>query len=512
METTRWLRWPLLLLAAVLSVAAPVRSQATRPRLIVLLVVDQMRADYIDRLSGQWTSGFRRLLTNGAWFRHIDYPYFDTLTCPSHATLSSGTLPSTHGMVLHVWWDPRKKREVRCTQDDAATFVSYGRPVPGTADSAANLRVPTLADELRERSGSPGRVIALSLKARSAIGLGGHKPDVVTWFDDSGTWVTSTAFSKGPVPPVADFIRQHPVEGPDYDAWQTSPRSDEYLSQMAMDVATRMRFDAATATNMIGIGFSALDRVGHAFGPDSSEVEETLAHLDRTLGVLLDGLDGLVGEGNYTVALTADHGVAPVPEQISARGADAGRVTPAQFTEQIEGVFRSVLGRGRYVAHVVSTHVYLNPGVVGRVKKSNRLDAVRARIRALPFVADVYWQDDIRAADPHGDTTLSAIARSNDPQRSGDLTIVLRPNWIAYAGATTHGTAYDYDTRVPLLLMGAGIRPGQYLQPASPLDIAPTLAFLAGVTLPHAEGRVLREALFVTSAAPYVSRAFTTGR
>src|SRR4029077_13364549 len=180
----------------------------------------------------------------------------------------------------------------------------------------------------------------------------------------------------------------------------------------------------------------------------------------------------------YTVALAADHGVAPVPEQASASGVDAGRLTPVQFTEQIDGGFRSVLGPGRYVAHVVSTHVYLNPGVVSRVKKSNRFDAIRAGIRTLPFVANAYWQDAIRADDPHGDATLSAIARSNDPRRSGDLTIVPRPNWIAYAGATTHGTASGYDTRVPLLLMGDGIRPGQYLEAASPLDIAPTLAVL----------------------------------
>lgn len=505
-----------------------------------------MRGDYVDKFQHQWAGGLHRLLADGAWFRQVDYPYFDTVTCPGHTTIATGTLPSVHGMVLNVWWDPRRKAEVRCTFDETTSFVSYGRSVAGAGDSAANIRVATLADALRAQTSPSRRVIAFSLKARAAIALAGHKPAAVTWFDDTGTWVTSTAFANAPVPEVADFIRRHPVEAdfdktwdralkpsaylydpvalgatpgahapsfphslkgrsqaPDaafYERWQTSPLSDDYLAQMALDVARHLHFDRDGATNMIGISFSALDRVGHAFGPESHEVQDTLVRLDRTLGVLFAGLDGLVGAGNYTVALTADHGVAPVPEQMRARGLDAGRMTPAQFGAQLETVFQRMLGPGRYVAHVASTHVYLYPDVFERMKREGKVPAVRAAIRALPFVAGVYTRDQIEKA-PLDDSNLGRIARSYDPTHSGDLVVVLRQYWLTYASVTTHGSAYGYDARVPMLLMGYGIRPGQYLAPASPLDLAPTLAFLAGVTLPRAEGRVLSEGLTPSRAA-----------
>jgi len=281
---------------------------------------------------------------------------------------------------------------------------------------------------------------------------------------------------------------------------------------MALDVAKQMHFDTAGGTNMVAIGFSALDRVGHAFGPQSHEVQDTLLRLDVTLGALFAGLDDLIGAHNYTVALISDHGVAPIPEQASSQALDAGRMTPAQLADEVDEAFRRVLGPGHYVAHMVSTHVYLNPGVLAMANMRHALDAIRQGIRALPFVADVYSQDQISPGDADRAGTAAAIARSNDPPRSGDLTIVLRPNWIAYAGATTHGTAYAYDTRVPLVLMGEGIRPGQYLEPASPLDVAPTLVFLAGVRLPQAEGRVLHEALFVTSSRPSVPQTVTSVR
>ena len=288
--------------------------------------------------------------------------------------------------------------------------------------------------------------------------------------------------------------RSHSPDAAFYERWQTSPLSDDYMAQMALDVAKQMHFGTPGATDLMGISFSALDRVGHAFGPQSHEVQDTLVRLDRSLGSLFSGLDALVGPGNYVVALVADHGVAPVPEQMLAHGIDAGRITPSQFTEQLEGVFRGVLGPGHYVAHVVSTHVYLNAGVFEQLKKHEGLAAVRGRDQVAAVRCRRLHPRPDRGDAARRNSIKGAIARSDDPRRSGDLTILLLPYWIAYASATTHGTVYGYDTRVPMLLMGR-ICPGQYLAPARPLDLAPTLAFLAGVTLPRAEGRVLVEGL-----------------
>ena len=544
----------ILIVALVTAVVVtPLRAQQPRPRLIVLLVVDQFRGDYVDKFQHQWTGGLHRLLTVGARFRQVDYPFFDTVTCAGHATIATGSLPSTHGMVMNTWWDRQRQAEVTCTRDTSTAVVSYGKPVPGYGDSAAALRTSTLADELRVQLSPSARLIGFSLKARAAIPLVGRRPDAVAWFDDSGTWVTSTAFSSAPVPEVAEFIGRHPVEndygktwertlpssaylyeapaigvhasvgktatfphslrgasnGPDrgfYAQWQSSPYSDEYLSQMALDVATRMRFGHGDQTDMIAIGFSALDKVGHDFGPDSHEIQDVLIRLDRTLGVFLAGLDRLVGADNYTVALTSDHGVSPIPERMKAAGVDAGRVATVDVTTAIETSLRRTLGQGRYVAGIVDGEVYLRDDAFDRMRSNPAAgSAVRRSVQAIPGVLDVYTRDRIEANQFEDDPIGRRLARSYDRERSGDMTVVLRPYWLMYVGATTHGSSYGFDTRVPLLLMGKGIAPGEYLEPASPADVAPTLAFLAGVTLPGAQGRVLTEAL--VRSAPSVGNS-----
>ena len=211
-------------LTVVLGSWGGLRAQGSdgRPKLIVLLMVDQMRGDYIDRFRRQWTGGLHRLLTNGAWFRQADYPYLDTVTCAGHASVGTGTMPSTHGMVMNSWWDRAKKVEMPCTADAKATPISYGKPVAGVGDSAATLRTSTLSDELRAQMQPATHIIAFSLKARAAIPMAGHRPDAVVWFDDSGTFVTSTAFTHAPVAAVADYIHRHPVEDDFNKVWARS--------------------------------------------------------------------------------------------------------------------------------------------------------------------------------------------------------------------------------------------------------------------------------------------------
>ena len=382
----------LAVMAAGISVAGlqPVPAQiiaaADRtPRLLVLLAVDQFRADYIDQYQQQWSRGLRRLVTTGAWFREAYVPYFNTLTCPGHVSVSTGTVPAVHGIVLNRWWDRPGARTVTCTQDDGAVPVSYGGPIAGGGESAARILVPTLADELRAQRSPAGHTIALSLKPRSAIALGGRSPDAVVWFDDTGSWATSSAFARVPVPAVSEFVRHHPVErdfgktwdrslrreaylyedpavgvrparggmaasfphllqGPEatpgqtfYDRWQSSPLADEYLAKMALSVAGAMGYGTLPGPNLLAISFSALDKVGHDYGPNSHEIQDVLIRLDGTLGELFAGLDRLVGPGHYTVALTSDHGVAPVPERSVQEGFDAGRLrsVPAAAEESM---------------------------------------------------------------------------------------------------------------------------------------------------------------------------------
>ena len=530
-----------VLLTAPFSAQTPQPAARPRaPRLIVLVSIDQMRGDYIDKFQHQWSKGLKRLITEGAWFRQADYPYYNNVTCAGHASISTGTVPAVHGMVLNQWWERNNSRLVSCTDDESQQLITYGIPVKGVGHSARQLLSTTLADELRLQLAPTPRVVSISLKARSAITLGGHKPDAVIWLDEAdGEWVTSTAFGPTPTGYFADYIIKHPlrgemgrrwdrslpldryvgpyssrdrrrialvtnefphtvkgtgaeVGGAFTDAWESSPFSDAYLAALATTAIDAMKLGRGPATDLLAIGFSALDKVGHDFGPDSHEVQDVLVHLDARLGALLDKLDRDVGKGNYVLGLSSDHGVSPVPERVKAQGFDAGRISTVALGRAIDEVLTRELGGGPYRTRVIYNDVYFNEGVYPQLQQNAKaMDAVLSTIRKVEGVWRVYRKEELSAADPF--TRQSAL--SHYEGRSGDLKVLARAYWIYSTSTTTHGTGHAYDTRVPVLLFGYGIKAGEYLQPSSPIDIAPTLAFLTGITLPDAIGRVLTEAL-----------------
>jgi len=537
--------------AMLVLAAAGASAQARDPKLVIIVAVDQMRGDYVDRFQRQWSAGLKRLVTEGAWFRQADYPYFNTVTCAGHASISTGTVPAVHGMVLNEWYDQAEKRVVSCTEDDSQTFISYGAPVAGGSHSAARLQALTLADELRLQHPGAPRVVTIAMKARSAINLAGHHPDVVTWLDDSGSWVTSTAFAKAPVPFIADYLRAHPIaaefgrvwdrtlrkEQYLYDestvgmrppkvgsmsfphpiksreAWESSPLSDAYTAGLAIAALDALKLGRGPGTDFLGISFAALDKVGHDFGPHSHEVQDILINLDRQLGILLDKLDRDLGRDGYTLALSADHGVSPNPERVRELGFESGRIDVRKLAAALEETLARELGGAnaaagtpassrKYVATIQHTDVYFQPGVYQQlVENPKALDAAMAVVRQTPGVWRVYGRETLLAGDNDLDPIVRAAARSYFDGRSGDLVLLPRAYWITSSSTTTHGTGHRYDTRVPVILFGHGIRPGQYLQPASPIDIAPTLAFLSSVTLSDPMGRVLIEALDPSRAA-----------
>jgi predicted AlkP superfamily pyrophosphatase or phosphodiesterase len=534
-----------LLLSSVAVPAAPRRT----PKLVVILVVDQMRADYVEKFGANWTGGLRRLMAEGAWFREAAYPYLTTVTCVGHATIVTGSLPATHGIVSNSWWDRETGRAMPCVFDPDQTLVSYGPPAKG-GTSTKNLRVPTLADELWQQMPVPPRVVTVSLKDYTATTMAGRRADAATWFNLSlGSWMTSSAFTKAPVPFVASFIKAHPIEAdfgkswtkllpesaylytddavgekgpvgwtsrfphvlrgksdkPDvlfYDEWDTSPYSDAYLGGMAEYAVDALKLGQEAGTDYLAISFSALDLVGHDFGPRSHEVQDVLARLDRTVGSLLAHLDRSVGRANYVLALTADHGVAPIPEQTTALGLTGGRYVTTDLVARIDKALEPTLGAGKHVARLTYSDLYFNPGDWAKIADNpGALRAVTAAILATPGIARVFRGDQLGDVGASAEDRLERAALWNYfPGRSGDLIIVPRQYWLPTSdpktsGGTGHGSPYSYDQRVPLFLFGQGIKAGQYLNDAGPVDIAPTLAFLCGITLPAADGRVLNEAL-----------------
>lgn len=536
------------LVALVLSLSLTPAAQAPRPqaapldkpKLVVLISVDQMRGDYVDRFRYQWSKGLHRLITEGAWFRQADYPYYTTVTCAGHASIGTGTVPAVHGMVANQWWERNNTRLVACADDDDAKLISYGAPVSGLGNSARHLMSNTLSDEMRLQGWPAPKVVSISLKARSAIGLAGHKPDVIIWLDEeSGEWVTSTAFAKTTAPFLADYISKHPLKAEmgriwerslpkarylyDYstqdrrsialvtkefphtvqgrgdevggafaDAWESSPFSDEYLNNLAMLSLDALKMGRGEGTDFLSISYSALDKVGHDFGPDSHEIQDTMIRLDAQIGLLLDKLDRDVGRGNYVVGLTADHGVAPVPERLKAQGFDAGRISTVAISKTIDTVLARELGGGPYSTRVIYNDIFFNDGVYLKLTQNPKaMNAVLEAVRATQGVWRVYRREELSATDP----LTRASALSHYDGRSGDLKMLVKAYWITSSSTTTHGTGHRYDTHVPLVLFGFGIKKGEFLEPVAPIDLAPTLAFLTEVTLPDAMGHVLTAAL-----------------
>jgi predicted AlkP superfamily pyrophosphatase or phosphodiesterase len=560
------------------------------PRLVVFISIDQMRGDYITRYGEHWTGGLRRLVDEGALFVQSAYPYFNTVTCAGHATMGTGSFPSTHGMVLNAWYDRTTGKSVTCTDDASVSLVKYGSgptaapvkppapapshgaatpgPVSGAAavatevgHSARLLRTNTFADELRLQAGRPPRIVTLSMKPRSAINLAGHKGDIVLWFG-GGTagWTSSTAFGEGKNKFVEEYIAKNPVAADfatpwtkampagDYlfeddgagekpgdgwtgtfphpirldpadkgsaTRWAASPFADAYLGKFAAAAVDELKLGQTPGIDYLGVSFSMLDAVGHAFGPRSHEVQDTLYRLDKTIGALLTALDAKVGAGRYVVALTGDHGVAPIPEQMKAMGVEAGRVDLKAVTASVEDVLVKRWGAAKdgskYVAHVAYTDLYFAPGVVDRLKAEPAvmkevLDTME-RVDGVLRVVPSYTLPEVHGTD---DRLVRAARLSYMPDRSGDLFIMPKPYWLMSSAGTTHGTGYFYDERVPVLLFGAGIKAGKYWGAASPADLAPTLAALTGITMARPDGRVLSEALAATVTSQPPTSARTT--
>ncbi len=534
----------LLLVLSCAPAPPPITSHASAPKLLVVISVDQMRADYIDQFQHQWTKGLRRLVEQGAWFQQAAYPYLNTVTCPGHATIATGAVPAVHGMIQNEWWDRDAQRMIVCTDDSSASPVSYGLPVR-RGHSAERLQAPTLADRMRAALRIAPRVVTMSLKARAAIMLAGRRGDAVTWFDEgAGTWATSSAFTNAPVPFLTRFIGEHPIsadlgktwsrtlprdrylyddlsagklptgswgpslphelgrsgtlDGEFFEEWQGSPYSDSYLAQMAVTSVEALSLGTGPGTDYLGISFSALDHAGHDFGPMSHEVQDVLMRLDQTLGVLLDALDQQVGAGRYALALSADHGVSPIPEQMVALGEDAGRIDHKALTSRVERLLSGRYGPGQYVSLLDHTDLYFAPGAYDKISgDEHTLEELTKLIESQPGVWRVFRGDELaKRAGPGDHLAATAASLSYFPGRSGDLILVPRLHWIAADdSAATHGTLHAYDARVPIILMGAGFRAGRYQQAASPADIAPTLASLVGVDMPRSSGRVLREAM-----------------
>jgi len=534
-----------LLAAAVAGTAAGAAAQSpsaaagSRPRLVVAIAVDQLRADYMDRFRPFFgRSGFNLFLQRGASFASARYEHATTSTCPGHAVMLTGSYGTVNGIVANDWYDAVAGKEVYCAADTTVRLI--GVDLEGR--SPRNLKNATVGDLLKIGTGGRSKVVTVSAKDRSAIMMGGHLADAAYWMVDT-LFVTSTYYRQempawarelngagkvtgyfgkrwerllpaaaydmvGPDDVAAEADEAgtgrtfpHPIGGA--EAFDLSPFSNEVVAEFAMRAVTEEGLGRDTVPDLLGISFSANDRVGHAYGPDSHEVMDVTVRLDRTLARFFAFLDKTVGLANVVMVLTADHGVAPLPEVFANLhpGASARRFNPAVVDSAVEAALRARYGPAPapgWIAHHDQPQLYLNRAAL-RAKRVSLEDAERvaqAAIMTVPGVHEALTSSELATGRARG--VRSAEVLSFYPGRSGDIYYQMEPYILVddEPTGTGHGTPWAYDQQVPLLFYGSRIVPGVRRTPAAVADIAPTLSALLGLTAPGgAQGRVLAEAL-----------------
>jgi predicted AlkP superfamily pyrophosphatase or phosphodiesterase len=495
--------------------SAPIPEGA--PKLVLFLVVDQVRADYLTRFRPLFEHGFARLLEESAVFTDNHQAHARTETAAGHATLSTGTFPSSHGVVGNYWWDRATRQDVYSAED------------PEVGRSARNLKRPTLGD-LFKRSWPESKVFGIGGKDRSAILTAGAQADAAYWYATrTGTFTTSAAYraegesepewlaelhrrklldrlfgeewtpllpaeeaAKYGVEPLdrGPFSRGFPYSigslsvVPDaafYGAIYSTPFIDGYVVDLAKALIDGEGLGQDATPDFLGVTLSSLDAIGHAYGPDAPETLDALMRLDRSLGELLDFVDQRVGRDQVIVTLSSDHGVGRVPELLQARGEDAGRFGTAQVLCVQRLGQRITRELGLEGIDWMPEMGYLDRAALGsrQVDPERVLDALAQGLLGCPRIERVLKAGEL-ALDSQ-DEMVRLFARSYDPERSGDFAVVLEPDTLATTTTASHGTPYRYDTWVPWLLRLPGVAPVVVGRTTATVDVAPTLAAFYGI-------------------------------
>ncbi len=527
-------RYGSLLLLWVIAVAP---CFGARPRLVVLLVVDQLRTDYLERFRDHYEEGLHWLLEHGATFPDSAFRHSATVTSVGHATISTGLHPSTHGIVGNSWWEAARGW-VYSVEDES--FPPVGGP--GSGRSPRSLLADTLGDRLKARY--PGsKVYSISTKDRSAILLAGKQADGAFWFEpDCGCLVTSGYYRDALPEWVAAFNEAGPAAAYSGSAWTRivqdeafyerlsrrdgfpteadgtatsfphplpergfedmlaeTPFSDEITFEAALAALRSGELGKDDAPDLLALALSATDSIGHRYGPFSQEAMDNHLRLDRGLGRLLDGLDRIVGLEHVVIALSADHGALPLVEHLQEQGIDARRFsTLGLWAGARKAVDDCGVGvSGEAVARASGTSLYWNEETL----REHGADAIEVSecvavwMRKQPGVEAVMTAAQL--AERGGEPLETLFENAYYPGRSAHIQLHLREYYhVGRNTGTGHGTAHPHDRRVPLLFAGSGIVAGVYEGPAGPEDIAPTLGAVLGVGMPlERDTRALKEIL-----------------
>jgi predicted AlkP superfamily pyrophosphatase or phosphodiesterase len=523
-----WLsRIAVLAVAVTITACAAPRGAASpdegSPRLVLLVAVDQLRYDYLSRFDTGFTGGFRRLLDEGAVFTNAHLGHYPSVTAVGHSAMLSGAPPSVSGIVGNDWYDRREGHNVTSVEDPQTTLVGLkGGGGERNGSSPHRLLVSTVADQLK--LALPGsRAVGVSFKDRAAILPVGRSADLAFWWHTAtGDFVTSTWYAEEMPGWAADFNARHPADqwlgrewrplgggaalatlpdapGPDYyAALYNSPFGNELLEAFAEAALEGVGLGRGEGIDVLTVSFSSNDAVGHAEGPYAKKVQDLTLQTDRVVGALLEAVDRRVGLDRTVVILTADHGVSPVPEELNERRLPGGRFQRSELEEAARQALTDAHGPGQWIEGRAGSALYLNQNLIA-LKGLDPEDVEESLARGVEKLAPV-WRAYTRTQLLEGrvppDPWSHRVMISFNRERSGDVEILLEPYWMAGERGTTHGTPWSYDTHIPLILRGPGLRAGRYDRTVLLNDLAPTLATLLGVETPSgSSGQALVEAL-----------------
>ncbi len=532
-----------LLCLALLTFAAASRAADPAPRLVVVLSVDQLRADYLERFRPYFgEGGFKRLLEGGTEFKDTHHRHAFTLTAPGHASILTGVHADVHGVIANDWLNRDTWESVNSVEDVDSPLVGIAPGELGPAAAARphktgrsprHLEAPTIGDLLKERYGADCKVIGISNKDRSAILLGGKRADAAYW-DEVGRMISSRHYVEKLPAWVAEFNAARPVhacfgktwdrlldpaiydrvQGPDdapgeggrglgrtfpkvidggrktigpdfFTAFDVAPFTTELLGDFVQRAIREEQLGRHRGIDLLGISFSQVDAVGHAFGPDSHEMMDAVLRLDRVLAKLFDFLDREVGLARCLIILTADHGVAPLPERGAAPG--ARRVSGGELDKAVRAALDAAFGKlpGNEVWFTRSgTTYHLRPQALAAKQLAPGPVAVALRdaLRRHPAVGAAFTRDDVLAAPAEGDSIPAMVRRGYHAGRGGEVVFVPKPYQLLIGGSgSTHGGPYPYDTHVAHVWFGAGVPRGVRTERTGVDDIAPTLAARLGL-------------------------------
>lgn len=510
-----------------------ITSQAQeRPKLVVGIVVDQMKMEYLYRFESDFSeNGFKRLMNNGYTFHNAHYNYVPTYTAPGHASIYTGTTPTMHGIVGNEWFNRTLKKEMYCTDDASVSTLVPGTETEGKM-SPRNLQSTTITDELKLSTNFKGKVIGISLKDRGAILPAGHFADWAFWYTKTGEFISSDYYGKKLPIWAEDFNKEknyipytnkgwgllkpkevyneslpddNPYEGKLYKKMpffpynmkemldnndpgviRVSPYGNNLLADFAKRAIEKEELGKDEITDFLALSFSSTDYIGHTFGPRSVEIQDTYLRLDETIADFLNYLDKTVGKDNYLVFLTADHAGAENPTFLKDNKYKVDNINYKNVSADLKEFSKTTFGDDLILKYD-NFNVFFDLDLI----KSKALDLTKVKqsfkefLYTKEFVKRVYTEEEILASSSN-DELLGFISKGYDPTQNGELCLIYKPGYMEYsATGTTHGSPYTYDTHVPVIFYGWHIKKGESHEKKYITQIAPTVAQLLKITMPN---------------------------